>query len=173
PFPRQEIPAYLDDRCVRLGQSEGCSLSQNPDRHPDHPHRDTSVVSLRSKSESCRMHSYSNHERQAYSAFHLALCGIFWLYGKSLDTGSRVAQLLAVESSMKPCISRLVQTFFCFLFTVALAFGGAGDAKFAKKTVRADDGLNIVCDVGGKGDTALIFLHGWCGDREYWKHQVN
>jgi pimeloyl-ACP methyl ester carboxylesterase len=42
-----------------------------------------------------------------------------------------------------------------------------------KKTVRADDGLNLVCEVRGQGDTALVFLHGWCGDRAYWKHQVD
>jgi pimeloyl-ACP methyl ester carboxylesterase len=52
------------------------------------------------------------------------------------------------------------------------ASGGEPDAKPVKKTVRADDGLNLVCEVRGKGDTALVFLHGWCGDREYWKHQV-
>jgi pimeloyl-ACP methyl ester carboxylesterase len=39
-------------------------------------------------------------------------------------------------------------------------------------TFRADDGLEIVGEVRGQGDTALIFLHGWCGDREYWKHEV-
>ena len=48
----------------------------------------------------------------------------------------------------------------------------ADDAAPAKKTVRADDGLTLVCDVTGRGDTALVFLHGWCGDREYWKHQL-
>src|SRR5271166_3469754 len=42
----------------------------------------------------------------------------------------------------------------------------------ARLTFRADDGLEIVGEVRGQGDTALIFLHGWCGDREYWKHQV-
>ena len=42
----------------------------------------------------------------------------------------------------------------------------------ARVTFRADDGLEIVGEVRGQGDTALIFLHGWCGDREYWKHQV-
>ena len=45
------------------------------------------------------------------------------------------------------------------------------NARF-KKTFRADDGLEIVGEVRGQGDTALVFLHGWCGDREYWKHQV-
>ena len=54
-----------------------------------------------------------------------------------------------------------------------LSRGGEDDAAPTKKTVRADDGLNIVCDVRGKGDTALVFLHGWCGDREYWKHQLD
>ena len=42
----------------------------------------------------------------------------------------------------------------------------------ARLTFRADDGLEIVGEVRGQGDTALIFLHGWCGDRAYWKHQV-
>ena len=50
---------------------------------------------------------------------------------------------------------------------------GDGDDKATKKTIRADDGVNIVCEVRGKGDTALVFLHGWCGDRAYWKHQVD
>src|ERR1700746_3536621 len=45
-------------------------------------------------------------------------------------------------------------------------------ADGARLTFRADDGLEIVGEVRGQGDTALIFLHGWCGDREYWKHEV-
>jgi pimeloyl-ACP methyl ester carboxylesterase len=49
--------------------------------------------------------------------------------------------------------------------------GGEPDTKPVKKTFRADDGLEIVGEVRGQGDAALIFLHGWCGDREYWKHQ--
>jgi pimeloyl-ACP methyl ester carboxylesterase len=46
------------------------------------------------------------------------------------------------------------------------------ESPFVKKTIRADDGLSLVGEVRGQGDTALVFLHGWCGDREYWKHQV-
>jgi sigma-B regulation protein RsbQ len=49
---------------------------------------------------------------------------------------------------------------------------GAG-SPFAKKTIRAGDGLGLVVEVRGQGDTALVFLHGWCGDREYWEHQVH
>jgi pimeloyl-ACP methyl ester carboxylesterase len=52
------------------------------------------------------------------------------------------------------------------------ALGGEPADKPEKKTIRTDDGLEIVCDVRGRGDTALVFLHGWCGDREHWKHQA-
>lgn len=38
--------------------------------------------------------------------------------------------------------------------------------------IKAADGVTIVCQSCGKGDTALVFLHGWCGDHEYWKNQV-
>jgi pimeloyl-ACP methyl ester carboxylesterase len=47
-----------------------------------------------------------------------------------------------------------------------------GESPFVKKTIRADDGLRLVAEVRGQGDTGLVFLHGWCGDREYWKNQV-
>jgi pimeloyl-ACP methyl ester carboxylesterase/nicotinamidase-related amidase len=53
-----------------------------------------------------------------------------------------------------------------------LRLGGEPDAKPVKKTFRADDGLEIVGEVRDGGEAALVFLHGWCGDREYWKHQV-
>jgi pimeloyl-ACP methyl ester carboxylesterase len=46
------------------------------------------------------------------------------------------------------------------------------ESRFVKKTIRAGDGLSLVGEVRGQGDTALVFLHGWCGDRQYWKHQV-
>ena len=45
------------------------------------------------------------------------------------------------------------------------------ESLFVKKTIHASDGLGLVGEVSGQGDTALVFLHGWCGDREYWKHQ--
>src|SRR6478752_88674 len=59
----------------------------------------------------------------------------------------------------------------CLVLTSAVVGGEPAD-KPVKKTVRADDGLSLVCEVRGGGDTALVFLHGWCGDREYWKHQA-
>src|SRR5271168_1835082 len=72
---------------------------------------------------------------------------------------------------MKVPFTTLLFLIGCVL-AAATAGAAEGDAKLAKKTIRATDGLNIVCEVGGKGDTALVFLHGWCGDRAYWKNQV-
>jgi pimeloyl-ACP methyl ester carboxylesterase len=60
------------------------------------------------------------------------------------------------------------------LSAVCLFFAASVQAEEpVKKTVKADDGLIIACDVRGKGDTALVFLHGWGGDREYWKNQTD
>lgn len=67
--------------------------------------------------------------------------------------------------------ARLTLSIYSLLLCTSLAIGGDGKAE--KKTIRADDGLSIICDVRGKGDTALVFLHGWCGERDYWKHQVD
>ena len=50
-------------------------------------------------------------------------------------------------------------------FLVLPALCGAGDTKLTKKTIKAADGVNIVCEVRGNGDTTLIFLHGLCGER--------
>ena len=61
---------------------------------------------------------------------------------------------------------------FPALLLIAVCAHAGDDAKPVKKTIRARDGLDIVCEIRGKGDTALVFLHGWCGDREYWKHQA-
>lgn len=69
---------------------------------------------------------------------------------------------------------RLVSIFSASLLFVLTSLASAeGDAKPTKGTVRCPDGLNIVYDVRGQGDTALVFIHGWCCDRESWKHQVD
>jgi pimeloyl-ACP methyl ester carboxylesterase len=74
---------------------------------------------------------------------------------------------------MNERLASVLVSIACLSLLAPAAFPAEGDAKPAKKTVRAEDGLTIVCEVRGKGDTALIFLHGWCGDRDYWKHQVD
>ena len=56
-----------------------------------------------------------------------------------------------------------------------LTKAGVPDEAFSptRRTVIAKDGLNLVCELRGRGNMALTFLHGWCGDREYWKNQVD
>src|SRR5437660_7618817 len=58
-------------------------------------------------------------------------------------------------------------------FLALTGIGAERDVKATRKTVRAADGLNIVCEIRGKAEPALVFLHGWCGDREYWKNQAD
>ncbi len=59
------------------------------------------------------------------------------------------------------------------LFLILPGLCAAGDAKLTRKTIKAADGVNIVCEVRGNGGTALVFLHGLCGERAYWKNQVD
>src|SRR5262245_16053629 len=73
---------------------------------------------------------------------------------------------------MNTRLTGLVSPIVCLGFMTAAVGGAEPDAKPVKKIVKADDGLSLVCEVRGKGDTALVFLHGWCCDREHWKHQV-
>src|SRR5262245_1092264 len=80
---------------------------------------------------------------------------------------------LSLELSIYERLTGMVSPIFCLWFLASGVIGSEPDAKPIKRTVRADEGLNIVCAVGGKGDTALVFLHGWCGDHEYWRHQVD
>jgi pimeloyl-ACP methyl ester carboxylesterase len=74
---------------------------------------------------------------------------------------------------MNKRLSGVVSPIFCVCFLASVVKGDEANSKPIKKAVRADDGLNIVCEIRGKGDTALFFLHGWCGDHEYWKNQVD
>jgi pimeloyl-ACP methyl ester carboxylesterase len=71
---------------------------------------------------------------------------------------------------MSACILRTL----AILAAVAFSAPTRADdsAKPVKKTFKGADGTAIVGEVRGKGETALVFLHGWCGDRDYWKHQV-
>ncbi len=36
-----------------------------------------------------------------------------------------------------------------------------------------DQGVNIAYTDNGKGDTTLLFVHGWCINKSYWANQVN
>src|SRR5262245_44716418 len=67
----------------------------------------------------------------------------------------------------------LVTLLFFSSLLVPLARGDESGAKSTTATLRAGDGVKVVYEVRGKGDTALIFLHGWCGDRLWWKNQAD
>ncbi|MCK9595442.1 MAG: alpha/beta hydrolase [Candidatus Omnitrophica bacterium] len=41
-----------------------------------------------------------------------------------------------------------------------------------QKTAVSGDGVPISYSVYGKGEPALVFVHGWCADRYTWYHQV-
>lgn len=45
-------------------------------------------------------------------------------------------------------------------------------AKPEVMEVLSVDSVKISYDVKGKGDVALVFVHGWCCDKTYWKYQV-
>jgi len=42
----------------------------------------------------------------------------------------------------------------------------------AFSSAASKDGVSIVFQDQGKGDIALVFIHGWCCDRSYWRKQV-
>lgn len=57
----------------------------------------------------------------------------------------------------------LILTMILFFSTVSNAAGGK---------VKSADGVDIVYSVYGKGETALIFIHGWGWDQSLWKDQI-
>jgi pimeloyl-ACP methyl ester carboxylesterase len=54
-----------------------------------------------------------------------------------------------------------------------LAVGADKSAEPVVAKIASFDGTNIYCETRGNGETALLFLHGWCGTHDYWKHQVD
>ena len=45
--------------------------------------------------------------------------------------------------------------------------------KSFESTAKAFDGVTISYDVRGGGHTALVFIHGWCSNRTFWREQFN
>ncbi|MDP6635362.1 MAG: alpha/beta hydrolase [Phycisphaerae bacterium] len=41
-----------------------------------------------------------------------------------------------------------------------------------KPDVISSDGVAISYDISGSGEPTLVFVHGWCCDRTYWRHQI-
>lgn len=58
------------------------------------------------------------------------------------------------------------------LVTLSLLFILPGCVRERKDQVLSSDNVAISYDVQGQGKPALVFVHGWCCDRSYWKFQV-
>ena len=61
---------------------------------------------------------------------------------------------------------------------VALAFAGCARREkppvpAAEGTATAADGVSIAYDVRGAGEPTLVFIHGWCCNRSFWKNQLD
>lgn len=61
-----------------------------------------------------------------------------------------------------------------FLSALAAASCGGGptEVKIVRKTCRAADGVELVYSVAGKGEPALVFVHGGLANRGFWEGQL-
>lgn len=61
-----------------------------------------------------------------------------------------------------------------YFAAAATACGGGTpmDVKIERKTCRATDGVEIVYSVAGKGEPALVFVHGGLANRGFWDSQL-
>ncbi|HKB14661.1 MAG TPA: alpha/beta hydrolase [Planctomycetota bacterium] len=59
------------------------------------------------------------------------------------------------------------------LLLLPVAAGACRSAGPLEDFARSADGVPIAYDVRGRGGTALVFVHGWCGDRAQWRNQVD
>jgi pimeloyl-ACP methyl ester carboxylesterase len=58
------------------------------------------------------------------------------------------------------------------VITLALSLSLSGCGRKPKGQVVSWDNVAISYDVQGEGEPALVFVHGWCCDRSYWRLQV-
>ncbi|HEX5139078.1 MAG TPA: alpha/beta fold hydrolase [Planctomycetota bacterium] len=49
----------------------------------------------------------------------------------------------------------------------------AGKPTAVEGKARSADGIEIAYDTRGKGEVTLVFVHGWCGDRSFWREQLD
>ena len=66
-----------------------------------------------------------------------------------------------------------------FLFGVLLGCNSSKKSEIKtsgkpiESTVPAQDGVSISYDVRGEGKTTLVFIHGWCSNRTFWREQLD
>jgi pimeloyl-ACP methyl ester carboxylesterase len=59
------------------------------------------------------------------------------------------------------------------LFSCNQKKGQPKDAPAGQNVQIANDGVSISYDDSKKGDTTLLFVHGWCINKSYWKEQAD
>jgi pimeloyl-ACP methyl ester carboxylesterase len=62
-----------------------------------------------------------------------------------------------------------VVTVLSIILTVLLL---SVNTRAATKTVKTPDGVAIVYDTLGNGETGLVFIHGWACNRSHWENQL-
>jgi pimeloyl-ACP methyl ester carboxylesterase len=55
---------------------------------------------------------------------------------------------------------------------LAAVLGPLGAASAKNGTVKSPDGVPLSYTVQGKNTPAIVFVHGWCCDKSYWKDQI-
>jgi pimeloyl-ACP methyl ester carboxylesterase len=81
------------------------------------------------------------------------------------------------RQGMKKLIMILPLVFFLSLTFSCQTGDEVAAEKESEPTIIIDnaisvDGVSIAYEVRGKGKPALVFVHGWCCDRSYWKAQL-
>lgn len=63
----------------------------------------------------------------------------------------------------------------CFVWSATLVLQAGialADQPVRRRVVSAPDGVRIAYETHGRGEVAVVLVHGWSGDRTYWKEQV-
>jgi pimeloyl-ACP methyl ester carboxylesterase len=69
--------------------------------------------------------------------------------------------------------NRIASIVLLLVAAVAVTFGACmSTPKMRLGHLRASDGVEIVYDVRGEGEPAIVLVHCWCGNRTFWKNQI-
>jgi len=80
---------------------------------------------------------------------------------------------------MKYLPTLLSSLFILFLFGALLGCNSSDKSnikasdKPIESTILAQDGVSIAYEVRGNGDITLVFIHGWCSNRTFWREQLD
>jgi len=97
--------------------------------------------------------------------------------------GRRIRKLIIsfdeIGGSMKYSLTLLSSLFTIYLFGALLGCNSSekSDIKVSdipiESTVLAQDSVSIAYDARGDGNTTLVFIHGWCSNRTFWREQLD